>query len=252
MRRFRDWLVTLPFLITFGLALVVFDVMGRAVRPFGLRPFERVMGWLQRVLVALLRITGTRLQVERSPLVEPGRGYAVVSNHQSMFDIPLIGGLLARNRPKYVAKKSLGRWIPSISLNLRWGGNALIDRSDGRGAVQEIIRMARTAQDRDVSVVIFPEGTRSRDGALGDFHRSGTQALLRAADRLPVVPVAIDGSWRLALRGMLPIPFGTRIRVRIGDPIQRMAKDAEHLAATAEAWIRNTLDGWRGPEPATA
>jgi 1-acyl-sn-glycerol-3-phosphate acyltransferase len=128
---------------------------------------------------------------------------------------------------------------------LRRGGNALIDRADGIGAVRAITRMARTAQDRDVSVVIFPEGTRSRDGSVGEFKRSGTKALLRAADELPVVPIAIDGSARLLQDNLLPVPFGTTIKVRLGDPIRRIAGDAEAIAATTEAWIRETIAVWR-------
>lgn len=251
MRRIRDWVFTVPFLVAFGLVLVGYDVVGRVVRLFGMRPFEHVMASLQRSLVRLLHISGTRVEVERSPLIEENRGYALVSNHQSLFDIPIIGGELSTNYPKYVAKQSLGKWLPSISLNLRKGGNALIDRGDGIAAVRTISRMARTAQERNVSVVIFPEGTRSRDGQLGMFHRSGAQSLLRAADQLPVVPVAIDGAWRLMVHNMRPVPFGTRIRVRFGDPIDRHSKDAEDMAAAAEAWIRNTLDAWRGPSPAT-
>jgi 1-acyl-sn-glycerol-3-phosphate acyltransferase len=252
MRRIRDWVFTLPFLIAFGLTLVVFDVAGRIVRPFSLRGFEVVMAALQRTLMALFRISGTRVEVERSPLIEGGRGYAVISNHQSMFDIAVIGGLLFTNYPKYVAKKELGRWIPSISLNLRRGGNALIDRRDRTGAVHSITTMARVAQDRDVSVVIFPEGTRSRDGMLQRFRGAGTQALLAAADRLAVVPTAIDGSWRLLRNNLLPVPFGTTIRVKFGDPIKRVAGDAEAAAAAAEAWIRDTLTSWRGPQPSQA
>jgi 1-acyl-sn-glycerol-3-phosphate acyltransferase len=131
-----------------------------------------------------------------------------------------------------------------VSLNLRWGGNALIDRGDGIGAVREIARMARTAQERERSVVIFPEGTRSRDGVLGSFQRSGTQALLRAAGELPAVPVAIDGSWRLLIHNLLPVPYGTRIRVRIGDPIERSHRDGEAVAEETERWIRTTVEEW--------
>jgi 1-acyl-sn-glycerol-3-phosphate acyltransferase len=250
VRRLRDWLLTIPFLMAFVTALVVFDLAGRVVRPFSLRGFEMVMAALQRTLMALFWISGTRVVVERSPFIEGRRGYAVISNHQSMFDIAVIGGLLFSNYPKYVAKKELGRWIPSISLNLRRGGNALIDRKDRAGALGAITRMARTAQDRDVSVVIFPEGTRSRDGMLRQFKRAGAEALLGAADKLAVVPTAIDGSWRLLRNNLLPVPFGTTIKVKFGDPIRRVAGDAEAAAAAAEEWIRDTLGSWRTPQPA--
>ncbi len=252
MRKIRDWILTIPFLIAFGLTLVIFDLAGRAVRPFSMRWFEAVMAALQRTLMALFRISGTRVEVERSPHIEPSKGYAVISNHQSLFDIAVIGGVLFTNYPKYVAKKELGRWIPSISLNLRHGGNALIDRRNPGQAVDAITSMARIAQHRNVSVVIFPEGTRSRDGSLRRFKQTGSKALLEAADRLAVIPAAIDGSWKLLRHNLFPIPFGTRIKIRFGDPIERMRDDAEAVVTAAEEWIHSTLGEWRGPLPSQA
>lgn len=248
MRRIRDWICTVPFLAGFGLTLLVHDLVGRVVRPFSLRGFELVMASLQRSLIACFALCGTRVEVERSPDVKPATGYAIISNHQSLFDIALIGGLLFTNFPKYVAKRELGRFIPSVSLNLRRGGNALIDRGDRAQAVRQIEEMAQTAQARDVSVVIFPEGTRSRDGGLGRFRRAGSEALLQAADRLPCVPVAIDGSWRLSERNLLPVPFGTRVRIRFGDPIPRSPGDARALLGQAREFIETTLSEWRGLE----
>lgn len=249
MRAVRDWVLTIPFLLLFGLTLLLFDIAGRLVRPFSLRGFEVVMAALQRTLMFLFRVCGTRVEVERSTDILPGRGYAIISNHQSMFDIALIGGLLFTNYPKYVAKRELGRWIPSISLNLRRGGNALIDRSDRDQAVGAITAMASTAQRRGVSVVIFPEGSRSRDGKLRRFRSAGSEALLAAADRLAVVPTAIDGSWKLLRNRLFPIPFGTRVRIKLGDPIERTADDSAAVLHRAQEWIRTTLGEWQ-VEPA--
>jgi 1-acyl-sn-glycerol-3-phosphate acyltransferase len=242
MRRLLDWVVTVPFLAAFGLALLVYDIAGRLVRPFSLRAFEAVMGALQRTLIWVFGVAGTRVEVERDPGIESNTGYAIISNHQSMFDIVLIGGLLFTNYPKYVAKRELGRWIPSISLNLKHGGNALIDRGDRMQSIRAITDMAKTAQERNVSVVIFPEGTRSRDGKLQEFKRAGTEALLRAADRLPVVPAAIDGSWRLSK--MLPIRFGSRVKVRFGAPIPRRQGDSAAVMLAARSFIEQALEEW--------
>lgn len=245
MRRLRDWILTVPFLTLFGLTLLVFDVVGRVVRPFSLRAFEGVMAALQWTLMRLFGICGTKLIVERDPGVEPSTGYAVISNHQSLFDIVIIGGQLFSNYPKYVAKRELGRGLPSISLNLRRGGNAIIDRDDREQAVQAITEMASTAQRRGVSVVIFPEGTRSRDGAIKTFKTGGAEALLSAADRLPVVPAAIDGAWRLLVHNMMPVPFGTTVRVAFGAPIPRSEGDAAERLEDARAWINEKLEEWR-------
>jgi 1-acyl-sn-glycerol-3-phosphate acyltransferase len=248
MRRTFRWIMTVPFLLAFGLTLLVFDIAGRVTRPFSLPAFEFVMAGLQRTLIAVYGILGTSIEVERHPDVTSRTGYALISNHQSMFDIVLIGGLLFSNYPKYVAKKELGRRIPGVSLNLKHGGNALIDREDRSQAVRAIIEMAKTAQARGRSVVIFPEGTRSKDGALGAFRTAGAEAMLRAADQLPVVPTAIDGSWRLG--SFFPAALGTRVRIRFGAPIERSPKDAKEVIACAQQFIASTLKEW-SEAPAT-
>jgi len=239
---------TVPFLIAFGFGFAFFDVLGRIVRPFSLRGFEYVMAMLQRYLMNTFRICGTKITIERSPEIRPRTGYALVSNHQSLLDIVMIGGLLFTNFPKYVAKRELSRGIPSISLNLRWGGNALIDRKDRIQAFRAIKEMAARAQERNVSVVIFPEGTRSRDGRLKEFKRGGTAMMLGAADRLPVVPVTISGSWRLAEKNLFPVPFGCVVRIRFGDPIDRHPDDVDELLSTVREEIESTLEAW-GEDP---
>ncbi len=102
--------------------------------------------------------------------------------------------------------------------------------------------MASTAQNRNVSVVIFPEGTRSRDGSLKEFKRGGTAMMLKAADQLPVVPTAVAGSWRLAENNLLPVPFGARVKIRFCDPIARSEDDIDPMADEVEAIIRSTVD----------
>jgi 1-acyl-sn-glycerol-3-phosphate acyltransferase len=89
VRRLADWLFTVPFLLAFGSILLVFDPLQRLARIFGRRPQEIVAGWLQVALVLAIRLTGARIQVERSSSVEPGRPYLFIGNHQSMFDIPI-------------------------------------------------------------------------------------------------------------------------------------------------------------------
>jgi 1-acyl-sn-glycerol-3-phosphate acyltransferase len=244
--RLLDWLVSVPFLVTFGAVLALFDPLQRVARLFGRRPHEIVVGALQTCLVAAFRLCGTRIEVERAPGVRPRTGYVLIANHQSMFDIPILGALLFTNYPKYVSKRELARWIPSISYNLRRGGNAVIDRSDRDQAVAAIRTLGETAQERGVSVVIYPEGTRSRAGELRPFKPAGTLALLEAASRLPVVPVAIDESWRLLGHNLLPVPFGVRVRVHLGEPMERERLPAAAILERARDEIERTLARWRG------
>ncbi len=244
-----DWIFTLPFLIAFAVVLLVFDPLQRVARLFGPRPQEIVAGLLQVVLVGTFRLAGTRLEVERSPLVSPHTSYIFIANHQSLFDIPILGALLFSNFPKYVSKRELARWIPSISYNLRRGGNAIIDRGDRDQAMRAIRELGATIQTRKISAVIYPEGTRSRQGDLRRFRPAGTLALLEAAPGAPVVPITIDESWRLLRFNLLPVPFGTRIRVRIDPPIARRSdEDPSALLHEVRQHIEKTLADWRREE----
>ncbi len=244
--RILDWVLGVPFLLAFGAILVLFDPLQRLARLFGPRAHEYVVGWLNVSLVAACRLCGTRLEVERAPGVEPNTPYLLIANHQSMFDIPIVGSLLFSNYPKYVSKRELAKWIPSISYNLRRGGNALIDRADRAQAVEAIRELGARAQSRGVSVVIYPEGTRSRAGELKPFKPGGAIALLEAAPELEVVPVTIDESWRLLCHNLLPVPYGTRIKVRFGDPIPRSADNTPaQILDRAHEVIEETLVRWR-------
>jgi 1-acyl-sn-glycerol-3-phosphate acyltransferase len=192
--RLLDWVFTVPFLIAFGLLLAIFDPIQRLARLFGPRPHEIVVGLLQVSLVGALRICGTRFQVERSPEVAPCTPYVVIANHQSMFDIPIVMAFLFTNYPKFVSKQELAHWIPSVSYNLRRGGNALIDRGNRRQALRAIRALGKLVQERGVSAVIYPEGTRARRGEMRPFKLAGAITLLEAAPALAVVPMAIDES----------------------------------------------------------
>jgi 1-acyl-sn-glycerol-3-phosphate acyltransferase len=246
VHRVLSWIGTVVFLPVFGAILGVFDVAQRIARLFGQRPQEYVAGTLQAALVAAFRLCDTRVLVERAAGFKSGTAYVVISNHQSMFDIAIIGTVLFWCFPKYVSKRSLGRWIPSVSYNLRRGGHVLIDRGDGAGAVKAIQDLGKRAQEtRALSPVIFPEGTRARRGALGEFRRAGTAALLEAAPDVPVLPLTIDQSWRLLAHNMFPVPWGVRVRVGLGEPIARRPGDTDEVLERVRAEMQATLARWR-------
>lgn len=239
VKKALSWVISIPFAIGFGLLLLVFDIAGRLVRPISFRGFEWVMAGLQWSVLRLFQMFGTSIEVERPKDLLPDTGYALLSNHQSMLDIVMIGGILVSNFPKYVAKKELSNWIPSISLNLKWGGNALIDRDDPRQAIRAIRDMARTAQERGVSAVIFPEGRRSKDGNLLPFKTAGAKSMLKAADQLPVVPTIISGSWQL--NRLFPFTPGVKVRIVFGSPIPRHPGDEAEVIDQVEDWMQSKL-----------
>lgn len=245
--RALSWAATLVFLPVFGAVFLVFDVAQRVALLFGRRAQEHTAGALQWTLVQAFRICGVRLAVERDPAVRRGASYLILSNHQSMFDIVILGSVLYSNFPKYVSKRSLGKWIPSVSFNLRHGGHVLIDRGDGAAAVEAIRELGRRVQAGGCSAMIFPEGTRGRKGDLGKFKPGGSLALFDEAPETPIVPVAIDESWRVLQHNYLPVPFGVRVRVWVGAPIARRPdEDRLALLDRVHGEIEATLERWRG------
>jgi 1-acyl-sn-glycerol-3-phosphate acyltransferase len=252
LRGIRDWLFTVPTLVAFGAVMVITDPILRIVRFFGDRPMSVVAQWAQATLLPVFKLSGAKVSVEHSPEIDDHGVYLLVSNHQSMIDIPLIGGTLRGAFPKFVAKRELSKGIPTVSYNLRAGGHLIIDRAKGSEAVRQMIEFGRRAQQERFSPVLFAEGSRSRDGRLKEFKEAGFTALARSAPDLPVVPVAIDGSWKLLMNKFFPIPFGVHLRVRFLDPIERVAgEDPAALLARVRSGIEATLEAWHA-EPSTA
>lgn len=249
MRRLLDWVGTVLFAVCFGATLLFFDALLRLATPLGRRAVERVGIWFQIALVVAYRTAGVHTELERSPKIEGDRAYILLSNHQSMFDIPLFAWAMPESFPKYISKRSLASWIPGISYNLRHGGHALIDRADRASSVEAIRTLARAVVADGASVVIFPEGTRGRDGTLAPFKPAGSLALLEEAPDAPVLPVCIDNSWRIMENGFAPVPFGIHLRMWIGDPIERHPdEDRAALLAEVEAKIGATLERFRAED----
>lgn len=239
MYRILSWVGTVLFGIAFAVTLLVFDVLLRISALFGLRAVERVGILLQVALVRCLPLVGTRVEIERSPLVADHTSYLIVSNHQSMFDVPLFGSAFRTHAPKFISKQSLGHGLPGISPHLRLAKHPLIDRSDRGSSVAAIQELgSRVAQGR-ASAVLFPEGTRSRAGRLMRFRRKGLEALLEAAPETPVVPVALENSWKIMRHDFLPIPWGIQLGMWIGDPMPRHPdEDCKALIDEIEARVR--------------
>jgi 1-acyl-sn-glycerol-3-phosphate acyltransferase len=162
-----------------------------------------------------------------------------ISNHQSIFDIIGFVWNLRQFHPKYISKKELATGIPSISYNLRHGGSVLIDRNDARQALTEIAKMGIYIETHKRSVVIFPEGTRTRTGAMLPFHNGGVAMLLKKSPSAVVVPVALRNLWKLEQHGQLqmPKPIGGHYYFDVLPPIDRTGKTADEIVRQAETAI---------------
>jgi len=213
MKHLLSWVVTPLYLVLFLLTMGAWHPFIALSYYLGPRIYRSVIAIGNGILLLELRLLGTRISVHGLSQIPVGRPLIIVSNHQSLFDIPLLLWTLRAKGPCFIAKKELGRGIPSMSHALRNMGAALIDRGDPKAAISAIEALGRRANEQCEAAIIFPEGTRARNGRLKAFKVQGILALLRTMPDAVIVPAAISGSWRLTANNFKPIGLGAQIRL---------------------------------------
>jgi 1-acyl-sn-glycerol-3-phosphate acyltransferase len=188
--------------------------------------------WFARRLwaPALLWVAGARVEVEGMEHLDPHRPTLYASNHQSTIDIPVLFVALPVDL-RFIAKEQL-RWVPLIGWYIQMAGHILIDRSNRTRAIASLDRAAQDIARRHISLIVFPEGTRSQDGRILPFKHGSFGLALKA--RIPVVPVTLEGSARVMPRASWRIRSGV-IRVRIGAPVDVQGYDVNDRAGLARA-----------------
>ncbi|MBI3049898.1 MAG: 1-acyl-sn-glycerol-3-phosphate acyltransferase [Acidobacteria bacterium] len=172
--------------------------------------------WCARMWSRLiLRTTGVDVDVDGLERLVPGRTYVFVSNHQSIYDIPILFWSLPFQL-RIIAKESLGRF-PFLGWHLRRTGHMLVNRARPDRA---IFAWASALTSKGLSLIVFPEGTRSPDGRVGVFKGGSFHLALEAG--LPIVPLSVVGSRHVMLKGRLATYPG-RVRLVVHEPIDTSA-----------------------------
>jgi 1-acyl-sn-glycerol-3-phosphate acyltransferase len=196
--------------------------------------------WFARRLWApiLLWVAGARVEVEGTEYLDPRRPTLYASNHQSTIDIPVLFVALPVDL-RFIAKEQL-RWVPLIGWYIQMAGHILIDRSNRARAIASLDRAADEIARRHISLIVFPEGTRSEDGRILAFKHGSFGLALKA--RIPVVPVTLEGSARVMPRRSWRIRSGV-IRVRIGAPVVVGGFDVNDRAGLARVVREAVVQG---------
>ncbi len=184
----------------------------------------------------ILGTTGVRVDARGLDRVDGDRSYVFVSNHQSIYDIPVLFASIPAQL-RIISKASLGAF-PVLGWHLRWTGHLLVDRKRaGAGTLGQVAAMIR----RGDSLIVFPEGTRSRDGQVARFKRG--LFLLAIEAGVAVVPVAVGGTRHVMLKGRLMTCPGD-VSVVVHDPISTdglTRDDARRLAEQAQGVVAATV-----------
>jgi len=181
-----------------------------------------VWGWL------LCRLNFTPVQVVGRENALPGQAYVILANHRSYFDILAFYGHWPRQF-RWVMKAELRR-VPFLGWATAVLGNLFIDRHD-RGRAMAQLREAQSLLAQGISVMLFPEGTRSASGRMLDFRKGGFVLAVDAG--LPILPVSISGTYPILPPHRLT-PRPGRIRITVHPPIPTTGLGQEDIGTLTE------------------
>ncbi|MFS4416153.1 lysophospholipid acyltransferase family protein [Maribacter sp. 2307ULW6-5] len=245
MQKICSYVLTPIFFIAFGATLLFFHpIIWFCHRVFGYEGIKRAISVLNWCLMRTTNLLGTTYRFTNPHQIPLDRPLIIVTNHQSMYDIPPIIWHMRKHHPKFVSKKELGKGIPSVSYNLRHGGSALIDRKDGKQALLEIGRLGSYVQEHNRAAVIFPEGTRSRDGHPKPFKPMGLKMLLKKAPNALIVPISINNSWKLVRYGKFPMGLGAAVSFDVHPPVENKG-DVDALIHNIETAVTSGITSFK-------
>ncbi len=220
VKRILSYPLSIIFYVSFGLTLLVFQPLQWLGKNLGGRSGHRgVVNIMNLFLLRCLHFLGVRISFKNIHKLPKDQSLIIVSNHQSMFDVPLISWYLRKHKPKFISKIELGKGIPSISFNLRHGGHVLIDRKNPKQSIPALSKFGKFITENIFSAVIFPEGTRSRDGRPKEFAPTGLKILFKNAPNALIVPVTINNSWKLVRYGNFPMGIGVHLTLETQEPL---------------------------------
>jgi 1-acyl-sn-glycerol-3-phosphate acyltransferase len=225
MRAIRSAIVW-PIIVLATVAFGVPAILAALLPPRGDWFLRFARGWAR----TLLAVAGISVRVLHPERLAKGRSFVIVANHESFCDILV----LLANLPmqvRFLAKRSVFQ-VPVLGWSIAAAGFVPVDRGDrSRGAETVEAALERLSGGR--SLVIFPEETRTRTGDLLPFKRGAAHLALKSG--LPILPVALAGTYRVLKRGSLVITPGV-VAMSVGEPIEvsgQTLRDREKVTRAA-------------------
>jgi 1-acyl-sn-glycerol-3-phosphate acyltransferase len=242
MEKLLSYPLSVVYYFCFGLCLVIFHpIQWICLNVFGYQAHKKSVDYLNFFLVRCTNILGTTYSFNNRELIPKNVPIIFVANHQSLYDIVGIIWFLRKFHAKFVSKKELGKGIPSVSYNLRHGGSVLIDRKDPKQAIPVIKGLSEYIEKHNRAAVIFPEGTRSKNGTPKEFALSGIKILCKYAPSAYVVPISINNSWKMVKFGVFPMGLGNKLEFIIHKPIAVKDYAFEEIASKTEETIIKSI-----------
>ena len=211
------------------------------LKVFGYSLHKKSVDVMNYFLLCTLYVLGTKIDVSFKSKIPENVPLIIVSNHQSANEISPISWYFRKYHPKFVSKKELGSKIPSVSFNLRNGGSVLIDRDDPKQALTALAKFGKALEKNNWAGVIFPEGTRSKDGNPKNFSINGLKIITKYAPSAYIVPLTINNSWKLVANGSFPLGLGVHLKLEFHAPIAVNSMEFNDLFQKVEKTIKKAL-----------
>ena len=242
MEKIISYPLSIVYYFFFLLWLVIFHpIQWFCFNVFGYNAHRISVAYLNWFLVRTTHILGTSYHLKGMENIPDNQPLIIVANHQSLHDITTIIWFLRKAHPKFISKIELGKGIPSVSYNLKHGGSALIDRKDPKQALPEIKKVAELINNNNYSVVIFPEGTRSKTGAPKPFAVNGLKMLYKFAPDAYFLPITINNSWKMTKFGQFPLGLGNKLEFQIHEPMKISEYKFEEIFEKTEKVITENI-----------
>jgi 1-acyl-sn-glycerol-3-phosphate acyltransferase len=181
-----------------------------AIRLFDRDPLRvRTARWFRRLGRALAKVQPWRVHITGLENVDPSQHYVIVSNHQSLADIPVLAHL--RIDAKWLGKSEIFR-LPVIGWMMRWAGDVPVERGNKRKAATALLQCAKYLR-QGLSIVFFPEGTRSPGGQVLPFNEGPFQLAVR--ERVPILPLVVEGTGAALPRDSWKFGSNLQIQLRV-------------------------------------
>ncbi|KOY87529.1 hypothetical protein AD998_16545 [bacterium 336/3] len=246
MKKVIAWLLTFVLTLSFAIIVIGLHLFHVLFSLFGYKAYMIIshgMMWAVWRSSWLIGNTTKIEGVEHIGSYPRERPLIIVSNHQSEYEIACLGYLFSKtsHHLKYVAKKELSYWIPSVSWNIRYGGHGIIDRRKRDQALVAIEKFAQKIQENKWSAYIYPEGTRNKSSnAVRSFKTSGFTKLCECMPDALVIPISIENFWTVKSIPVVPL---SKMRIRIFDALeQKDFTNSEILLKHCENLIRQDLE----------
>ncbi|HLV37900.1 lysophospholipid acyltransferase family protein [Xanthomarina sp.] len=244
MQKLIAFILTSIYAVVFLLTLAIFHpIQWFCFNVLGYQAHKKSVDLLQFFIMRCTNILGTRYSFHNPYKIATDQPLIIVANHQSMYDISPIMWYMRKHHPKFISKKELGKGIPSVSYNLRHGGSVLIDRKNPRQALPAIMKFGEYIENNKRAAVIFPEGTRSKDGHPKPFQTKGLEVLFKKIPSAIIVPISINNSWKMLKYGKFPMGIGNHIKLTVHEPIKLSNfEDKQELIKHLETTIGSSIN----------